>query len=127
MDSESLKIISNYIVNKFNIAHEKINNGYCYHWAYEFYKKFGGEIYNVTIDKYGAFPTGHVFVKLNGMFYDSDNINGVDKWKKLKWWKSLDSYNKCLFHKSCVTIYKNIEEFKDIWCLEDNLEVVEGQ
>lgn len=54
-----------------------INWGFCYYWAYVAYKLFGGEL--VTVDYYG----GHAFIKVNGLYYDSETPEGVENWSNL--------------------------------------------
>ncbi|KKN19841.1 hypothetical protein LCGC14_0941670 [marine sediment metagenome] len=53
-----------------------INWGYCYYWAYVAHKLFGGGLF--TDDEHG-----HAFVKIDGLYYDSETPDGVESWQKL--------------------------------------------
>jgi hypothetical protein len=61
---------------------EEINGGYCYRWA---------ATVKVLVPQadvfYLAYEGGHVFVRIDGKFYDAESPTGVSNWRKLKSFK----------------------------------------
>lgn len=60
------------------------SHGGCFEYAYCFIKVLGGvgESYLTNRKQYRAY--GHCFIKYQGLYFDSENPEGLDSWKKLQ-------------------------------------------
>lgn len=58
-----------------------INWGFCYWWAYVAYCLFGGDL--ISYDD----ESGHAFVCIEGIYYDSESPKGVSHWSALKFFQ----------------------------------------
>lgn len=55
-----------------------INDGNCFRWAYIAQSLYGGQIYSFINDW-----LMHVFIKIDGKFYDAERPQGVEDWRQL--------------------------------------------
>lgn len=71
-------------------------HGLCWYYAYVFSKVLGGKVYSYQNQE----GSGHCFIKLQGKFYDSENEEGIDSWKKLQRYMNRASARNLTIHRS---------------------------
>lgn len=104
---------------RFSQAWE-INYSDCFRWARIAYQLHGGQLCTVTMyadQGPGEFEqqTSHAFLKLDGKYYDSEAVQGLDNWIELgyfrrieEWWSGkLDYYFKLKEHKSFLSFRRD--------------------
>ncbi len=77
-----------------NISPEKFNDGWCDHFAEVLSNKYPDIEYMSTDDiflefknKFGFSPKDHAFIKFKNMFYDRENLSGVNHPFKLNFFQ----------------------------------------
>lgn len=65
------------------VSLHRFSHGYCFYYAYVLKKVFGNKIKVYSyLDKQSF--SGHCFIKIGKLYFDSENPNGVEKHQKLQ-------------------------------------------
>jgi hypothetical protein len=66
---EVFELINDFFQYEYDHNPYEINFGHCYHWAYLAYKLLGGNLW---------YNSMHAVLELDGIFYDSEHLDGID-------------------------------------------------
>ena len=82
-----LNILTTHVMsvrNKQTVS--EINRGDCWLWALLAHKNIDGSKIYSALNKHRQ---GHAFISLDGLFYDSESLDGVADWNELGFFKRL--------------------------------------
>lgn len=82
------------------------SHGGCFHYAYCFIHLVGGSAHSYLTHRQQYKAYGHCFIKYNGKFYDSENKQGQESWKKLQPYMLRAQDSKKVIHSNSSAICK---------------------
>ena len=78
--NQAMRKVTKKFADEEGISPYEINNGYCVEWAEEVLELLRNTHHKVELweTPFGYADTTHAFVRINGKFYDSECLEGVD-------------------------------------------------